>query len=268
MHGGTVVPKHKVVGAPRVAVYKFGPRRVPAQIFDQRPAFFGGHAGEMPHFFTDVQGLASGFGMYANHRLCHRRIAPFHVRRAHRIINLARGGVHAVQVGDEFFHTFRQGVVGREHIGEHGVAADFGHPHGTQQGTQCRYQRERMIGMPHAAGIARIRRLAVGLWLGGDQQYFGVIGMAVLRRIVVCVERTEPAAEGNMLLGGERLVAKQHDAVFEQRTMNFPVGAFGQRRAQIDTGNFSTKSVGQAADGNSHVWQSPETGNSECGILA
>ena len=205
VHRAAVVPNEDVVLAPLVAVDEFRPRRVPVQVFDQRAAFFFGHAVEAFHFLAKVERLAPGLGMHAHHRLRDRRVDAFlfgGVRGGSGIVaDFPRAGqMNAVQIGDQLLHAFRQRVVGHGHVGEQRVAADFRQVVAAQQRAHRRMRRVGKVRMPLAAGVAAARRRAVRVGPVGDQQQLRIIRMPVAGQRVVPVQLAEAAAELDVLL--------------------------------------------------------------------
>ena len=68
---------------------------------------------------------------------------------------------------------------------------------------------------------------------------FGYIGMAVARQRVVAVEFAEAAAEGDVLLARDLLLAKQQDAALEEGPVDPVEFGVAERLAEIDAGRRS-----------------------------
>jgi hypothetical protein len=99
--------------------------------------------------------------------------------------------------------------------------------------------------MPLLAGVLRGRRLAVLLRDVGDQQQLGIIGMAITRQVVVPVELAEAAAEGDVLLAGDLLVAEQKDAALEEGAMDLVELGVAERLGEVDALDFGAEGVAQ-----------------------
>ena len=91
--------------APLVAIDELRPRRVLHQVVDQRLALLVRHADEARDLLADIERLAAGLGMDAHDRLGDRRIELRLLLLAIgvRIVDLARAGMDAVQVGSIIF---------------------------------------------------------------------------------------------------------------------------------------------------------------------
>jgi hypothetical protein len=106
--------------------------------------------------------------------------------------------------------------------------------------------------MPLLAGVLGGRRLAVLLRDVGDQQQLGIVGMAVARQVVVPVELAEAAAEGDVLLARDLLVAEQKDAALQERAMDLIELGVAERLGEIDALDLGAEGVAQGAEGKRH----------------
>ena len=77
-------------------------------------------------------------------------------------------------------------------------------------------------------------------------------GMTVARQRVVIIQFTEAAAESDMLLARDLLVAKQENAAFQERAMDLVELGVAERLADIDALDFGAERVGQGSHGNGH----------------
>ncbi len=71
--------------------------------------------------------------------------------------------------------------------------------------------------------------------------------MPIARQRIVPVELTEAAAELDVLLAGDVLIAEQQDAVVEERPVDLAEFRFGHRPADVDVADFSAQRVRQTA---------------------
>jgi hypothetical protein len=158
----------------------------------------------------------------------------------------------AVQALDHFLHAVRQRVVGLVHIREHRIAADRRDGNAAQQRTERGHRRERHVGVPEMASVLGGRRLAVRLWDVGDQQQLGIVGMAVTRQALVPVELAEAAAEGDVLLARDLLVAEQQGAALEEGAVDLVELGIAERLAEIDALDLGAQGMAQRTEGGRH----------------
>ncbi|MHC2381790.1 hypothetical protein ACVIHA_006188 [Bradyrhizobium liaoningense] len=152
-----------------------------------------------------------------------------------------------VEIG---LHAVRQRLIGRVHVGEQRVAAAWRALPDVKDRAHRRLEIAGHVGMPALAIGAR--RILVGVDLHQ-------------RRIVVLVRRgrmdmqfAELAAEGEMLLRRDVLIAEEDHEVFGKRAMDLvhlPVGAGValDERADIDARDFRADDRGELFDRNGFV---------------
>ena len=76
--------------------------------------------------------------------------------------------------------------------------------------------------------------------------------MAVARQRVVPVELAEAAAEGDVLLARDLLVAEQQDAVLEERAVDLVELGVAERLGEIDALDLGAEGVAQRTEGKRH----------------
>ena len=81
--------------------------------------------------------------------------------------------------------------------------------------------------------------------------------MAVARQRVVPVELAEAAAEVDVLLARDVLVAKEQDAVIEKRVVDFSERALAHRFTDVDAQNFGAQRMRKAAQIKCHECIAP-----------
>jgi len=107
--------------------------------------------------------------------------------------------------------------------------------------------------MPEMPGIAETNRLAAFQHVGDDQD-LGVAGQLELTQHVD-LQRTETAAEADLLLGRDALVAEYHDVMIEVGAMDALEIFVGKRLAQVETCYFSAqRRAFERRDLNGLVW--------------
>ncbi len=158
---------------------------------------------------------------------------------------------HALESGLE---RVGQGVVGRAHAGEEGVAAHRRDLDGVEDRRHRRVLAKRNVRVPVGAGPRAPQRLAV-LHLVGDainprlsrQQ---VLLHRVLKRFRLAEQRSEAAAEGKMLFRCKRLIANHQDAVvIEPRFFERGELLVAQVPGNIYAGDFGAGHRRQRRDG-------------------
>ena len=102
------------------------------------------------------------------------------------------------------------------------------------------------------AGVLRRRLLAALLGDVGDQQQLGIVGVTIPRQGVVPVELAEAAAEGDVLLARNLLVAEQQDAAFQELRMDLVEFVVAERLGEIDALDLGAERVGQRSEGEAH----------------
>ena len=76
--------------------------------------------------------------------------------------------------------------------------------------------------------------------------------MAVTRQRVVIVEFAEAAAEGDVLLARDLLVAEQQDALVEEGAMDLVELGVAERLGEVDVRNLGTEGMGKRSHGKRH----------------
>jgi hypothetical protein len=76
--------------------------------------------------------------------------------------------------------------------------------------------------------------------------------MAVARQRLVPVELAEAAAEGDVLLARDLLVAEQQDAALEEGAMDLVELGIAERLGEIDTLDLGAQDVAQRTEGKRH----------------
>src|SRR5215471_3326169 len=97
--------------------------------------------------------------------------------------------------------------------------------------------------MPLLAGVLGGRLLAVFLRDVGDQQQLGIVGMAVARQVVVPIELAETAAEGDVLLARDLLVAEQQDAALQEGAVDLVELGVAEGLGEVDALDLSAEGV-------------------------
>ena len=77
--------------------------------------------------------------------------------------------------------------------------------------------------------------------------------MAIARQRIVPVELAEAAAEGDVLLARDLLVAEQQDAALEEGAMDLVELGVAERLGEIDALDFGAERVGQRPHGDGHT---------------
>lgn len=107
--------------------------------------------------------------------------------------------------------------------------------------------------MPEMPGIAETDRLAVFQHIGDDQD-LRVAGQLELVQHVD-LQRTETAAEADLLAGRDALVAEHDHVMIEVRAMDALEIFVGKRLAQVETGYFGAqRSIFKRCDLDGLVW--------------
>ena len=73
--------------------------------------------------------------------------------------------------------------------------------------------------------------------------------MTVARQRIVIVELAEPAAEGDVLLARDLLVAKQQDAALEEGAVDLVELGVAERLGEIDALDLGAERVGKQSHG-------------------
>jgi hypothetical protein len=76
--------------------------------------------------------------------------------------------------------------------------------------------------------------------------------MAIARQRFVIVELAEAAAEGDVLLARDLLVAKQQDAFLEEGAVDLVELGVAERLGEIDAGDLGAEGVGKRSHGQRH----------------
>ncbi|MNC28133.1 hypothetical protein D3C75_763300 [compost metagenome] len=138
------------------------------------------------------------------------------------------------------------GVPGLVHVGEQGIAAFAGQFLGMQHGAKAGQFLVRQVRVPELAGVTQADVLAVFDDVGNDQD-LGVAGEQELLEHMD-LQWAEAAAEGDLLVGADALVAEHQHMVVEVGAMDtgeiLGVDWYGQVQAD-DLGAYGT---GERAD--------------------
>src|SRR6516165_8403265 len=246
----TVVPKGNCVGAPAEAAGEFGPYQVGVEIVEERRALFFAHAAKADReSAVDEQPLAPGFGMRADNGvldfgLCgiaapdvHRALCRKPIRS--RAIWTTRA-VHRSHAVEHAFHAVGERVVGQIHTGEQRITPEIGDRTGVEDRTQRRLFEVGDVRVPGTPEIA-----AVILGLFSDLDDFRVVGHSADK--LVDIQAAKAAAESQMLLRCQILIAEKDRLMVEQRPADVGNHGVVERLAQIDPRELGAESSGDAA---------------------
>nr|GEU28124.1 hypothetical protein [Tanacetum cinerariifolium] len=196
VHQRAVIPEHQIVRRPAVAVHVLGQHAVGEQLGQQRAALVLGHAddagGEM---LAHEQRFATGLRVRAHDGVHHRlhfvdlRLAERRAPRAAAPQFLVLGQV--AMLGAQALHRVTQR---------------------RRQGIPCQ------VGMPKVAGVAEADRLAVFDDIGDDQYFRRGWQLKIAQH--VDLQRPETAAEIDLLLRRDALVAEHQQVVVEVRLVD------------------------------------------------
>jgi hypothetical protein len=258
--GGAVVPEHQVMRLPAVPVLELRLDHVCEQPAQQRvalrPLQLGDVGGEA---LIDEQRLAAGGGVDPHHRMGHRRHRLGLVRGQagpQRALGLLRHVAGAVVVhGREAFDLRLGGVVqrviGRGHADEQRVALDRRQRLGVQQRSQARLGLVGQVGMPVAPGIGQAQRLAILPRLVRDDQDLRMPGQVEMV-LHMDLQLAEAAAEVDVLLRRDPLVAEHHDRVRLEQRLDPGEGGVVRRGGEVEPGDLEAQQPGQGTGGEGH----------------
>jgi hypothetical protein len=198
---------------------------------------------------VDVKRLPARHRVRAHHRVLSTRIlhpvgdAVIGVEPAVGLLAVMQRG-EPVEIG---FHPVRERLVGRVHVGEQRVAAARRALPDVEDRSHRRLDVAGHVGVPALAIGAR------GILVGIDLHQRRV---ALVGRRRMHMQFAELAAEGEMLVGADVLVAKEDHEIFGERAVDLvhlAVGAriVGNELADIDAGNLRADDRGELfnADG-------------------
>ena len=193
-------------------------------------------AGEEP---VDVEQLAAGLGMRAHDRVLDRwELGPDLVALLGRHLVTERRDVvvHRDEAVDARSNVVVETVVRGVHVGEERVATTRRHRDRVQHRGHRRHRAPADVAVPAILVAPDVGRLGEAHQLGE---------LAVGRDERVHFEVAEPAREGDVLRGGDRLVAEEEDLVVEQGLAHLGDHRVGQVVTQRDA-------VDLGADGGAH----------------
>ncbi len=210
MLAGAIVPEGDGIRPPAEAALIFGDRGLRIEIFQQRIGFGLVHPHDMLcERDIDVEALAPGFGMGADHGVFGRGI--FFVEFLDLGFAFALFAQADAEMGkvmnsrapvDLRPDLVRQPVIGGIHIGKQCIAANRRHLKRTQDRTERGLQPPGDVAVPGVFPAAAVLIM-------GDGQHFGVTGLVGCKG--VHLQRTERTRKGKMLFGGNVLIAEEKD---------------------------------------------------------
>ena len=142
---------------------------------------------------------------------------------------------------DALFDLVGQALVGQVHIGEQGVAAHRRDLDGAQDRTERGNLAPGDIAVP---GVLA----APALLVVGDGQHLGIAGLR--RRERKQLQRSEAAAEVQVLLGGDVLVAEEHHLPVEQGATHLGELCVRETSREVDAFDLGANHRRQRAHGN------------------
>mmetsp|Transcript_5852 Transcript_5852/g.22971 ORF Transcript_5852/g.22971 Transcript_5852/m.22971 type:complete len:729 (-) Transcript_5852:815-3001(-) len=255
VHHGAVVPEHHVAVAPGVAVLEFGPGAALEQLVQQRTALVVGQADDAGReVLADEQGQAAGFGVLAHDRvhagldLGDLLVAQLGAPRAAgaQFLVLGEVGMFGLQVADAGLQGLGQGLPGGVLVGEQRVAPLGRQFLRQQHRPQAGLLHVGQVGVPVMARVTEADRLAVLDDVGHDQQ----LRVAGQRELVqhMDLQRPEAAAEVDLLLRRDALVAEHQHMVVEMGAVNTAEVVVGQRLAEVQPQHLGGEAAGEGAD--------------------
>ena len=197
------------------------------QLVQQGAAFGFGKADDARgEVLADEQRLAAGFRMRAHDAVHHglnlvdllvRELGPPGVAGTQFLV-LGQIGVFRVQRRNALLERFGQGFIRRVLVGKQGVAAFARQFLRVQQGTQAGRVLVGQVGMPEMPSVPQADGLAVFLDVGHDQYLRAARKLETLEH--VDLQRPEAAAEIDLLLRRDVLVAEHQHMVLKMRAVN------------------------------------------------
>jgi hypothetical protein len=148
--------------------------------------------------------------------------------------------VHGSHAVEHALHAVGERVVGQIHIGKQRITPEIGDLAGIKDRAQCRLVEVGDVRVPGAPKIA-----AVILGLFSDLDNFRIVGHSADK--LVDIQAAKAAAESQVLLWCQMLIAEKDHLVVEQRAADFGNHGGVERFAQIDPREFGAESSGDAA---------------------
>ncbi len=249
--GEAVVPHHEIALPPAVAIEGFGSGDVREQLPQEGLAFRVRKAGDFDgESFVDEQDFATRDGMRADDGM--RDIRNLFELAFGEGLATARGlllfvtvavAVDGVFAFDALAELSGKRVEGVSGAGEQRVAEDFAILHrnlaGVEQRAAAGMGEIGEIGVPILAGVGEPDVAAV-LDDVGDGKDFGMAGPEILSRDVDFQVAQAPA-EGDVLLFGQALIAKDNDAAIVEDSLDLLKRGGIDRVREIDAGNLGAE---------------------------
>eukprot|EP00659_Diplonema_papillatum_P021701 gene21699-biopygen22005 len=238
-----------------MAVDVFRQHAVGVQLGQQVAAFIlrqaddtGGEA------LADEQRLAAVFRVGAHNRVYHfRHLSELLGREGRAPIAFEFGfavacgvGVRGAAAFDRLAQGLGQVVPGFMHVGEQCVATLGRQLLGMEHRAQARQLLIGEVRVPELAGVSQADGLAVFDDVGDDQD-FRVVGQQELFEHMD-LQHAETAAEGDLLLGGDTLVAEDHDVMVQMRAVNACEVLVADRAGQVQAYDFGADAAGKWTD--------------------
>src|SRR5580704_15157058 len=240
-----IVPERDRALFPAEAAGEFGPHRVLPQVVEQRRALLLGHVLEADREgAVDVERFATGLDMSADDRMLDLAVRVLAIVEPHRLvagivtthrvepIGPARA-VYRRHVAEHRLHAVRQRVIGEVLAGKHRIAANRRHLASIEHRAQGRSLEIADIGVPAAAEIARL------VFLLTDFEDLLVVGHTLDE--FMDLQLAEAAAEGEVLVGGQVLVAEEDHLVVGERVADFADRRVIELLRQVDAGDLGAE---------------------------